>query len=98
MELNEFITNVLVEIATGVTNANSKLENHAFEIEAFRRDKETGFIAFDLAVKTSEEHGKDAKAGIQVLNLGIGGKIGKTSAQETANRIKFYILPSKNIG
>ena len=100
MELNEFITNVLVEIATGVENANKKLANHAFEIEAFRREKETGYIAFDLAVKTSDASGKGAKGGIQVLNLGIGigGKIEKTSTHESANRIKFYILPSKNIG
>lgn len=98
MELNEFITNVLVEIATGVENANKNLNSHAFEIEAFRREKETGYIAFDLAVKTSEASGKDAKGGIQVLNLGIGGKFEKTSTHESANRIKFYILPSKNIG
>lgn len=98
MELNEFITNVLVEIAMGVENANKKLTNHAFEIEAFRREKETGYIAFDLAVKTSDASGKGAKGGIQVLNLGIGGKIEKTSTHESANRIKFYILPSKNIG
>lgn len=98
MELNEFITNVLVEIATGVENANKKLTNHAFEIEAFRREKETGYIAFDLAVKTSDASGKNAKGGIQVLNLGIGGKFEKTSTHESANRIKFYILPSKNIG
>ena len=98
MELNEFITNALVEIATGVENANKKLTDHAFEIEAFRREKETGYIAFDLAVRTSDASGKDVKGGIQVLNLGIGGKMELTSTYESANRIQFYILPSKNIG
>ena len=98
MELNEFITNVLVEIATGIENANKKLTNSTFAIEAFRREKETGYIAFDLAVKTSDASEKGAKGGIQVLNLGISGKIEKTFTHESANRIKFYILPSKNIG
>jgi hypothetical protein len=98
MELNEFITNVLVEIATGVKNANKNLGIGAFAIEAYRREKETGYIAFDIAVRTSEASGKDAKGGIQVLNLGIGGKLEKTSTLENANRIKFYILPSSNIG
>jgi len=98
MELNEFITNVLVEIASGIKNANTKLGVNSFGIEAFRRDKETGFISFDIAVKTSDQKGKDAKAGIQVLNLGIGGSIKNSSIQEQANRIKFFILPSQNIG
>jgi len=97
MELNEFLTNVLVEITNGIKNANSQIGEGTFEMEAFRRDKETGFIAFDLAVKTSEERGKGAKGGIQVLNLGVGGKINKSSTHESANRIKFYVMPGKNI-
>lgn len=98
MDLNEFITKVLVEVATGIENANKGLQSHSFEMEGYRRERETGFISFDLAVKTSEANGKDAKAGIQVLNLGIGGKFEKTTTHESANRIKFYIMPSKNIG
>ena len=98
MKLNEFITDVLTEIATGLENANQKLGNRSFEMEAFRRDKETGFISFDIAVKTGGENGKDAKAGIQVLNLGIGGGVKNLSTHEQANRIKFFVLPSKNIG
>jgi hypothetical protein len=98
MELNQFITKALVEIATGITNANTELNNRSFEIEAFRRDKETGFVSFDIAVKTNEENGKGAKAVIQVINLGIGGEVKKSSNNEQANRIKFYVLPCKNIG
>jgi len=97
MELNEFISKVLVEITTGIKGANSQIGEGTFEMEPFRRDKDTGFVAFDLAVKTSEEHGKDAKGGIQVLNLGIGGKINRSSTYENANRIKFYIMPGKSI-
>ena len=97
MELNEFITNVLVEITTGIKNANSKIGEGTFEMEAFRRERETGFISFDLAVKTSENKGKGANGGIQVLNIGIGGKVNKDTSHETANRIKFYVMPGKNI-
>lgn len=98
MELNEFITNVLVEIATGVKAANTKLGSSSYAIEAYRRDNETGFISFDIAVKTSEESGKGAKGGIQVLNIGVSGGLKKLSTNEQANRIRFYILPSRNIG
>lgn len=97
MELNEFITKVLVEITTGIKNANSNIGEGTFEIEPFRRDKDTGFVSFDLAVKTSEDHGKGAKGGIQVLNIGIGGEISKASSHEIANRIKFYVMPGKAI-
>ncbi len=97
MELNEFITKVLVEITTGIKNANSSIGEGTFEMEAFRREKETGFISFDLAVKSNEEQGKGAKGGIQVLNLGIGGDVNKSTTHESANRIKFYVMPGKNI-
>lgn len=97
MELNEFISKVLVEITTGIKSANSKIGEGTFEMEPFRRDKDTGFVAFDLAVKTSEENGKGASGGIQVLNLGIGGKINKSSTYENANRIKFYVMPGRSI-
>ena len=97
MELNEFISKVLVEVTNGIKNANSKIGEGTFEMEPFRRDKDTGFISFDLAVKTSEGNGKGAKGGIQVLNIGIGGEISKTSTHEIANRIKFYVMPGKPI-
>ena len=67
-------------------------------MEAFRREKETGFISFDLAIKTSSEKGKGINGGIQVLNIGVGGKAENSSSKEVANRIKFFILPTKNIG
>lgn len=98
MELNEFITKVLVDIHKGVKNANDELENRPFEIEPFNRDKATGFISFDIAVKTIEGGSKGVKGGIEVLNIGIGGKSESSSLQENANRIKFYILPSRRIG
>lgn len=98
MNLNEFITNALTEIAKGLENANKNIGERSFEMEAFKRDRETGFISFDIAVKTGGESGKDAKAGIQVLNLGIGGGVKDLSTHEQANRIKFFVLPSKNIG
>ena len=97
MELSEFITKVLVEVTTGIKNANSSIGEGTFEMEAFRRDGETGFISFDLAVKTSESKGNGANGGIQVLNIGIGGKISKDSSHEQQNRVKFYVMPGKNI-
>ena len=97
MELNEFITNSLVEIATGIKNANVHLKDTYFEIEPYRRDKETGFVSFDLAVKTNDSKVKGTKGGIQVLNVGVGGNFDNTSTKEVANRIKFYILPVKGV-
>lgn len=97
MELNEFITNVLFEVTSGIKNANKKVGEGTFQMEAYRRENETGFISFDLAVKTNEATGKDVKGGIQVLNLGVGGDVSNSTTHESANRIKFYIIPGKNI-
>lgn len=102
MELNEFITKVLTEIVSGIENANKTLSSDGshspFEIEAYGRDDERGFINFDIAVRTTEGKSKGGKAGIEVLNIGIGGKVEKNSSSEISNRIKFSVLPNRSIG
>jgi hypothetical protein len=99
MELNEFITKVLVDIAIGIKNANAQMDNSTFEMESYRRETKEGFIAFDIAVKSGEVKDKEGNAGIgiQVINLGIGGKVGTSSTQEQVNRIKFSVMPTRNI-
>lgn len=101
MELNEFITKVLTEVVVGIKNANKALtpdgSRSTFEIEAYSRDNERGFINFDIAVKTTEGTSKNGRVGIEILNVGFGGKAEKNAGLEVSNRIRFSVLPNKNI-
>jgi len=98
MELNSFITKILTEISTGITNANKVLGAGKFGMEPYERKNERGYIMFDVAVTTTGKEGKTGTGsiGIQVLNL--GGKVEKQDIMENSNRIRFYIIPTKYIG
>jgi hypothetical protein len=97
MELHEFITKVLGDISLGIKNANKLVDGQPFTIERYQRDNERGYISFDVGVTTSNKSEKSGGAGIQVQVLNIGGKSGKQESQENYNRIKFFIIPERDI-
>lgn len=96
MKLDEFITNVLIDIDSGLVNAKGKA-NRDYYISS--TDK--GGVAFDIAVTTINTSGKTAegtaRAGfIEVLGAGVGGKLEKTSERSEASRIQFSVyVPSQ---
>lgn len=98
VELKEFITNTLVEIAHGIRGANEQLKNpdkQQFEVFSLRGNKGDNAkipgIQFDIAV-TAAKNQKD-KAGFMVALASIGGGASaeKALSNELVHRIKFEI-------
>ena len=103
MELQEFVEQSLVQIATGVKNAQDKLNCKDFKtfinpsdivenpVYGYRIENKPQDIEFDVAVTISEE--KTTKGGIMVaagiLGLGSGGQ--SRTENESISRIKFKI-------
>lgn len=96
MKLDEFITNVLMDIDNGLKIAKEKA-NRSYYISS--TDK--GGVSFDIAVTTintseSTAEGKAKVGFIEVLGAGVGGKLGKTSEHSEASRIQFFVhVPSQ---
>lgn len=96
MKLDEFITNVLMDIDSGLANAKGKA-NRNYYVSSI--DK--GGVSFDVAVttiNTSEKtaEGKAKVGFIEVLGAGVGGKLENTSERSEASRIQFSVyVPSQ---
>ena len=97
MELHEFITKVLEDVSLGIKNANKSVEGQPFTIERYRRENERGYISFDVAVTTSNASEKGGGVGLHVQVLNIGANGSKQESQENYNRIKFFIIPDRDI-
>jgi hypothetical protein len=96
MELKNFISETLVEIQTGVQDAISQLValdakgavNPVFR-EVGRAHIQT--VEFDIAVTVADKTAGAGKAGIQVIGLGVGGKVETQVETSHISRIRFSI-------
>jgi len=109
MELEEFIKNSLVNIASGIRGANEEIAKRegktlgkdisaAFGIEPHNRDKAYRYINFDVAVVANNENTKSGNGGIKVASIGVGGEISDVTHQGHFSRIQFHIIPNTYIG
>jgi len=88
MELKEFISETIKQIANGLVEGSKHINNNYAGIEGI----ESGYkkIKFDVGITTSEEGrtGGGAKIAIaQVCNVGIGGENANKSTNY--NRVQF---------
>ncbi len=94
MQLDEFITTTLTNIAKGIEAAN-KASKHVFWITTDSKSA-SSFVEFDVAVTSTDE--KKGKAGINVWAIGLRGS--KAKKNQHVNRLKFKILyrgPKKKV-
>lgn len=86
MQLDQFITTTLTNIAKGIEAAN-KASKHVFWITTDSKSS-SSFVEFDVAVTSTDE--KKGKAGINVWAIGAGGS--RAKKDQHLSRLKFKIL------
>lgn len=103
MDLDEFVRDTLVCIASGVRLAQEELKGTKAYVNPthsnLRGGRSTKFheVAFDVAVTVGESAKGKAEGGIKVMSVGIGGGASSESSSEIASRISFtlrMILPT----
>lgn len=91
MELQQFITESLKQIMTGISKAQEDDANTG-TINAYNTSmlpiKE---IEFDVAVTVNEEQGTNGGIGIFAGAIGVGAKGQSLSSNSSVSRIKFSI-------
>ena len=101
MNLDEFISTTLISITVGLKNANEKINGGDVTfrmLKGYDNDKKNqGFIDFDVAVTASNKSGKEAKAGLYIKVVELGGSINKSSETSNISRIKFSISANKEL-
>lgn len=91
MKLDEFITNVLMDINSGLTAAKQKA-NKNYYVSSTRM----GGVHFDIAVTTTSSNSSKAKGSakvgiIQVLGAGVNAGLEAKEENSQASRIQFYV-------
>ena len=103
MDLKEFTTQTLVQIAEGANEANRQLEHiGGFVPNAgilnCKKYMESGVenvvdVEFDVAITAMESEGRGGGAGIKVVSaLHLGGNMESKVENQTVSRVK-YTLP-----
>ena len=91
MKLNEFVTNVLQDIDSGLKEAGQKTgRDYSVEVGS------GGGVGFDIAVTTLDSKGSQvegqAKAGfIEVLGANVGAKLEDKKESSEVSRIQFKV-------
>ena len=97
MDLKTFLSDTLVSIASGVSDANEKIGKQQFVIY----NVEKNVIAFDVAVTVSEGKtevvGGSIGGGIPGFMAKIIGKQSNIKSDKNVSRIKFRVKPRLKI-
>lgn len=106
MDLKRFITQSLVEIMTGLREAQQKLSDTDAKIcprivrdlpettpfiGIAGNDRYVSQIDYDIAVEASSAGGGGIEGGINVLSASFGGKVSTEDSAKTASRIRFSV-------
>lgn len=91
MKLEEFITNVLIDIDKGLAVAKQKANRNYYVSSTAK-----GGVHFDIAVTTTSSSGSKAEGSvkvgiIQVLGAGVNTGIEGREENSQASRIQFYV-------
>ncbi len=105
MELKDFVSQTLVQIVQGVTEAQQQVAEQALVspavISKHDHAADLGFIntqngqaqvvKFDVAVSASKDKGGKASGGIKVLSVSLGGEATTADTQSSVSHVQFSV-------
>jgi len=96
MNLKDFIKNTLLDIVTGVEEANTEKNRFLLASHIHGGTGESGQkVEFDLSVIVNEQSESDIKGGIQVALVNLGSGIKETESNQNIHKIKFEVFVSE---
>ena len=98
MELEQFVHDTLVGIAKGVTTARGSLQNMEATVNPVPQGQKDFVVDqavdFDVAVTVGQSVDGQAKGGLEVMSIGLSGKVSGAKTNESVSRIKFSVRMS----
>lgn len=106
MDIQEFITETIKQIALGVSSANKEIElygallpdtNCALNRENVQYYKEDGIariitdVNFDIAVTVVQNETNSAGGGIKVCGMNLGADSSNNNSNQTSSRVQFKL-------
>jgi len=97
IQLSEFISTTLSEIAQGVKSANESVKkvhnvnDDHFVLVGVGLDKKQTGISFDIAISASEDRKDKAGFMVYLATIGAAASTEKSRGSDTVHRIKFDV-------
>lgn len=88
MNIEEFVTNVLIDLDRAVNNARSETARDI----SFTQTADSRTVEFDIAVSAETLDEASGKAGVRVLSVvEAGGDLKQSNKNSTVSRVKFGV-------
>lgn len=106
MNIQEFITETIKQIALGASSANEQIKSYgallpdtscALNINNFQYYEEDGAkriiteVNFDIAVTVAQTEGSSIGGGIKVCGLNLGADSSNNSSNQATSRVQFKL-------
>ncbi len=96
MELQQFISDTLFNIKSGLSDGNKRIAEADKRLDGLFVMNQGDLIAFDIAVTVNDESSGNVGAGIRIASIGIGSDLETKTAQGSVSRIKFSLKSNFN--
>lgn len=95
MELKDFIKRTLIDIVTGVEEANKEKNRFHLTSQRHHGTGESGQkVEFDVSITVNESSDSDIKGGIKVALVSLGGGVKESESNQNIQKIKFEVFIS----
>jgi len=93
MELKDFIKRTLIDIVSGVEEANNEKNRFRLTSQVHHGTGESGQkVEFDVSVIVNESSDSDIKGGIKVALVNFGGGVKESESNQNIQKIKFEVF------
>jgi len=97
MDLKEFIKRALLDVVSGVEEANLKKDRFRLTSHVHANGESGQKVEFDISVMINETSEKDLNGGIKVATIvNLGGERKKSESNENVHKIKFEVFIKEN--
>jgi hypothetical protein len=96
MELRDFISNALLAITQGVSDANDVTPRFRLARKIHADGTSGDEVEFDMQVVVTESGERNAKGGISVSVVKIGGEAKSAQTNQSSHHLKFSVFISES--
>lgn len=88
MELDQFISDTLINLQKGLSTANSTIKSTGEKSFSLHQGDQ---VTFDIAVTVNDENSGKVGGGIRIAGIGLGSDMESKSIQGSISHIKFSV-------
>ncbi len=99
MELKDFIKHALLDVVSGVEEANKEIDRFRLTSQKHYGTDENGQkVEFDISVIVNESSENDLNGGLKIASFNFGGGKKQSESNQNLHKIKFEVFIKEKTG